>query len=487
MGVAVRVNSLLDDGRTALQGLLASLPPWARGAALAGGCLALVVGLLILAWLLKPGCLSRICCRRRRRNSENVTPPLDKPKKHSIDEELQLEDVTYRSWARGSLYDTPLAGDGDSVSHASHRDSTYSSMSDATDTSSILSYASGVLPSNDSSAACLASTPSGPLGGALGGALGGPPSVVLLVQYLGHGEEGAASPTGRLALTVVEARCLPSRDYGASPDPSVQLSVSPRRLPFPFRWLRGRGHPLGLGLGLGRPRTLHQLRTRSVRHSRQPRFNEDFAVEARRADIKDWSLQVAVMDECKLRGSTLLCRGEVRLKQILAAREPTQLCVPLAPQPEERALLLFGLSFLPTAQRLSVSVVKATRVRLEHVVPSPDHFRPYVRATLVHSGSGRRVDSARTSPQEPSLNPEFCETLSLKLTPAQLGSLSLIVALCHRLSDGDERGPGGRHPRDRVLGAVAVGSRVQGERGREHWRAIEQRPRRVVSIWHTLT
>lgn len=27
--------------------------------------------------------------------------------KHSIDEELQLENVTYRSWARGSLYDMP--------------------------------------------------------------------------------------------------------------------------------------------------------------------------------------------------------------------------------------------------------------------------------------------------------------------------------------------------------------------------------------------
>lgn len=37
---------------------------------------------------------------------ENVTPSLGKPK-NSIDEELQLEDVTYRSWARGSLYDTP--------------------------------------------------------------------------------------------------------------------------------------------------------------------------------------------------------------------------------------------------------------------------------------------------------------------------------------------------------------------------------------------
>lgn len=136
------------------------------------------------------------------------------------------------------------------------------------------SYASGVLPNGDSAAPC----PRSPLQGPLGGALGGPPSVVLLVQYLGNGEDGASSPTGRLAMTVVEARCLPSRDYGASPDPSVQLSVAPRWLAFPFRWFRG--HPTA------RPRTLHQLRTRSVRHSRQPRFNEDFAVEARRADIK---------------------------------------------------------------------------------------------------------------------------------------------------------------------------------------------------------
>lgn len=142
---------------------------------------------------------------------------------------------------------------------------------------------------------------------------------------------------------------------------------------------------------------------------------------------------------------------------------------------------------------------------------------PYVRATLVHAGSGRRVESARTDPQEPSANPEFCETLSLKLTPIQMATLSLVVALCHRLpvsnyekfeirrellaflrlplttglplclQDGDERNPGSRRPRDRVVGAVAIGSRVNNERGREHWRAIEQRPRRVISIWHTLT
>lgn len=180
------------------------------------------------------------------------------------------------------------------------------------------------------------------------------------------------------------------------------------------------------------------------------------------------------MDDCKLRGSTVLCRGEARLKQVLpvllaesateSATEsaPALLSVPLAPRPEERGLLLFGLSFLPTAQRLNVSLIKATRVRLEHVVPRADAFRkqllgldcrsesppcgdanppyffagPYVRVTLVHVGSGRRVDSARTDPQEAATNPEFCETLSLKLAPAQLGTLSLVVALCHRLPVG---------------------------------------------------
>lgn len=55
------------------------------------------------------------------------------------------------------------------------------------------------------------------------------------------------------------------------------------------------------------------------------------------------------------------------------------------------------------------------------------------------------------------------------------------------LQEGGERVPGSRRPRDRVVGAVAVGGRASSDRGREHWRAIEQRPRRVVSIWHTLT
>ncbi|KAK3920254.1 Synaptotagmin-3 [Frankliniella fusca] len=507
LGVAVHVTSILDQGRSAVQGMLVSLPPWARGAVLAAGLFCLVAGVSILTWLLRPGLLSRICCRRRRRTSENVTPPPGQGRpKQSIDEELQLENVTYRSWARGSLYDTNLSGDGDAdgLSHGSHRDSTYSSMSDGTDTSSILSYASGMLPGGDQPDHQhhhgAGAAPSGPPGSSAAAAAAGgilaaaavppsaPPScaVLLAVQFLGS--EGAGSAAGRLAITVLEARGLPARDYGSSPDPAVQLSLAPRRRLL-WRWpqlqmlRRGR-----LQVPLQPPRHLHQLRTRSRRHARHPRYDEDFAVEARRADVRDWVLQVSVVDECRLRGASELCRGEVRLRRVVDEEAPLQLTVPLAPRPEERALLLFGLSYLPTAQRLNVSVIKATRVRLQHVVPAPDHFRPYVRATLVHVGSGRRVDSARTDPQAPSTDPEFCETLSLKLTPAQLGTLSLVVALCHRLPDGDDRVPaGGRRPRDRVVGAVAIGSKVSSDRGREHWRAIEQRPRRVVSIWHTLT
>lgn len=93
-------------------------------------------------------------------------------------------------------------------------------------------------------------------------------------------------------------------------------------------------------------------------------------------------MQVTVVDDCRLRGSAVLCRGEVQLRgapwRQMVAGEPVPLSVPLAPLPADqaqRALLLFGLSYLPTAQRVNISIIKATRVRLDHVVPSVNHFR----------------------------------------------------------------------------------------------------------------
>lgn len=155
------------------------------------------------------------------------------------------------------------------------------------------SYASGVLGAGGagegpkSNGVAMPSALGDPLAvlGPLGGPLGGPPCAVLLLQFLGL--DGMSSSSGRLAVTVLEARCLPARDYGPSPDPGLQLGLARRRSRWPSLLRLGLGSGGGSGAIGGQDcRPLHLLRTRTVRHARQPQYNEDFAVEARKVDLK---------------------------------------------------------------------------------------------------------------------------------------------------------------------------------------------------------
>jgi len=111
---------------------------------------------------------------------------------------------------------------------------------------------------------------------------------------------------------------------------------------------------------------------------------------------------------------------------------------------------------------------------------------PYVRVIQLHGFTGRAIKRKKTTFKQGTECPEFNETLTFDLYPNQLDTTTFLLLLCSRTVTEESIGQTGRKFKDRCLGKVALGSHVAGKGERDHWLAVIQNPRRVVSAWHTI-
>lgn len=467
--------------------MLIVLSAWGKLAAMAIGALFVVLVLLVVVCFVGPGCWGYEWLNedeerelRRRRLAAASAP--------SAGDFLKLSSIKSTSGFYTSV------GSASSLLGRieNHRDSTYSSMSEATDRSSFMSVATTA--SSDSNA-----VPWKPGAEAEAETKDPPPQVQLTLQFVSTEERSSA---GKLLIGVKGATGLPAREYVGGLEPYVCVAV--QRSTWPLH--RRAGPPL------------HRVRTRVLRHTRHPRFEQTFAVDARRHDIKDWSLRVTTYDHDRYGNPTELCFVDVSLRDIksLYVGEEAFLSLPMQVSDKEAGELLLGLSFLPTAQRLSVSVVRGSRLRFLEVADSLKRFHPYVRVIQLHGSSGRSVRRKKTSPRPGSDAPDFNEVLTFDLSSSQLESAVFLVLLCSRVdaasaspspsppppppapstADGGDASEVGEEPapkpppvlppRDRCLGKVALGRCVGSRRARQHWLAVMQSPRSVHSAWHAL-
>jgi len=111
---------------------------------------------------------------------------------------------------------------------------------------------------------------------------------------------------------------------------------------------------------------------------------------------------------------------------------------------------------------------------------------PYVRVIQLHGFTGRAIKRKKTTFKQGTECPEFNETLTFDLYPNQLETTNFLLLLCSRTMGEESNGQMGRKIKDKCLGKVALGSHVAGKGGRDHWLAVIQNLRRVVSAWHTV-
>ncbi|XP_067091489.1 synaptotagmin-12 [Osmerus mordax] len=132
--------------------------------------------------------------------------------------------------------------------------------------------------------------------------------------------------------------------------------------------------------------------------------------------------------------------------------------------------ILLSLSYLPTAERLTVVVAKAKNLVWTNGKTTAD---PFVKVYLLQDG--RKISKKKTSMKRDDTNPIFNEAMIFSVPAVVLQVLSLRVTVAEVTEDG----------RGENVGHVIIGPEASGM-GITHWNQMLATLRKPVSMWHPL-
>lgn len=256
------------------------------------------------------------------------------------------------------------------------------------------------------------------------------------------------SQFGLLAVHLLQARDLVARDFSGTADPYAKIRVLPDKKNF--------------------------RQSRIQKKTLNPVFEEDFVFEVPLAEVSKRTVEVLVYDFDQY--SRHQCMGSVQLPlEHVDLSEKVTVWKGISPcdEKDERAELgdlMFSLGYLPSAERLTVVVLKAMSVRPVDEVKIMSN--PYVKVSLVVGG--RRLKKKKTTTQKGTVNPVFNEALTFSVTKEQLRCSTLELTVLHDNLLGQNE----------TLGRVMIGPNSKGEEG-EHFRAMTA-SRTAVARWHPL-
>lgn len=279
---------------------------------------------------------------------------------------------------------------------------------------------------------------------------------------LPHIEAPHGAPCGRLSVAlrysygseqllvrVLRARDLPHRDPGGGlSDPYVKTYLLPDRK--------------------------RKFQTKVRRRTQNPDFEETFSFAVPFAELPSRRLHFSVYDFERFSRHGLI--GQVVLDNLLEAAErgPDRPIwrdiVQGAAEKAELGEVNFSLCYLPTAGRLTVTVIRAANLRAMDLTGYSD---PYVKASLM--AEGRRLKKRKTSIKKNTLNPSYNEALVFDVPHESVQHVSITIAVM----DYDCIG------HNEVIGLCRVGGDAAGP-GREHWAEMLANPRTPIEQWHPL-
>lgn len=436
--------------------------PWGRIVLIVLAAFVVVVALLLIACFLIPGCLGYKLIKKRKREAKSV--PLRVKSKEN--ENVKLNDVSYRSWRLGSLYED--GSNGTTNENVSVTGGNFWSTSNArlgcTDSSSTLNLVHKDKQKTEKKQSEF------------------PTELTISLQFLPPCNE---TVTGKFVIGIEALSGLPPKQYNCTLEPYVALNIVKQS------WSHRKRQKL------------HSFRTRSVRHTANPIFKETFVVaNVKTHEIKEWILDFAAYDHDKYANDTELCTFKVSMKEmkrVLQSPEIHMFNFGMKPSNLEFGNILLGVSYLPTAQRLTINVMKVRDVKFVPAVSSLSNFNPYVKILMLNGRTGQRIKKKKTKFVRASLQPEFNETLTFDVSYNQLDIVQFLVVLCNKTvpveipahimdhqSDSEDSVTMSYKSKDVNIGKVALGKGVRGSTERLHWFSVLQNPRKLVTVWHVL-
>ncbi|XP_066995510.2 synaptotagmin-12 [Anabrus simplex] len=213
------------------------------------------------------------------------------------------------------------------------------------------------------------------------------------------------------------------------------------------------------------------MQTRVYRRTNCPSYKEKFlfALEANEYARRSLIFYVYASDKYS---NTLIGEAELKLCDV-PARQPVTTWLTLTDTGQkgtEYGELMFSLSYLPTAERLTVVVVKARNLKFAQNRENGD---PFVKVYLLQHG--KKVHKKKTSTKRGERSPIFNEAMIFSVPAHALQTIQL------RLTVADNTG----EARAYSVGHVIVGTQASGK-ALSHWNQMLSSLRKPIAMWHAL-
>ncbi|CAH2326073.1 synaptotagmin-9 isoform X3 [Pelobates cultripes] len=206
----------------------------------------------------------------------------------------------------------------------------------------------------------------------------------------------------KLIIKIHKAVGLPAKDFSGTSDPYVKIYLLPDR------------------------KTKHQ--TKVHRKTLNPVFDEVFLFSVPYNELATRKLHFSVYDFDRFSRHDVI--GQVILDNFLD----------LADFPRESNIwrdiehvtndnvdlgdLMFSLCYLPTAGRLTITIIKARNLKAMDITGASD---PYVKVSIMCEG--RRLKKRKTSTKRNTLNPVYNEAIVFDVPPENIDQISLLIAV----------------------------------------------------------
>ncbi|XP_047453412.1 synaptotagmin-9b [Mugil cephalus] len=252
----------------------------------------------------------------------------------------------------------------------------------------------------------------------------------------------------QLIVKIHKAQDLPAKDFSGTSDPYVKIYLLPDR------------------------KTKHQ--TKVHRKTLNPVFDEVFLFPVAYAELTSRKLHFSVYDFDRFSRHDLI--GQVVVDNFLDLPDfprETKLCRDIQYVTSDNVdlgELMFSLCYLPTAGRLTITMIKARNLKAMDITGASD---PYVKVSLMCEG--RRLKKRKTSTKRNTLNPVYNEAIVFDVPPENIDQISLLIAVM----DYDRVG------HNEVIGVCRVGNEAE-SLGRDHWSEMLTYPRKPIAHWHPL-
>ncbi|XP_043101322.1 synaptotagmin-7b isoform X1 [Puntigrus tetrazona] len=250
-----------------------------------------------------------------------------------------------------------------------------------------------------------------------------------------------------LTVKILKGQDLPAKDFSGTSDPFVKLYLLPDKK--------------------------HKLETKVKRKNLNPHWNETFLFEGFPFEkVVQRTLYLQVLDYDRFSRNDPIGEVSIPLNKIDLAHMQTfwKELKPCSDGSGSRGDLLVSLCYNPTANTITVSIIKARNLKAMDIGGTSD---PYVKVWLMNKD--KRVEKKKTVVMKRCLNPVFNESFPFDVPAHVLRETTIVITVM----DKD------RLSRNDVIGKIYL-SWKSGPAEVKHWKDMMSHPRTAVAQWHAL-